>query len=68
MYKANLSWMVLQSYIKSLEEQGLVVVTLSSGKRCYRLSEKGAKLLNQFASLKENLKLNDEQTTSEAPW
>jgi predicted transcriptional regulator len=57
MYKANLSWTVMQSYIKSLESQGLVISTDAEGKRMYRLSEKGYQVLNQFLSIREDLNL-----------
>jgi predicted transcriptional regulator len=62
MYKANLSWTVMQSYIKSLEAQGLVISNDVEGKKMYRLSEKGFQVLNQFLSIREDLNL----TPSEA--
>ncbi len=58
MYKANLSWTVMQGYIKSLESQGLVVSEGVEGKRVYRLSDKGFQLLNQFLSIREDLNLS----------
>ena len=60
MYKANLSWTVMQGYIKSLELQGLVITTVDQGKRLYHLSEKGFQLLSQFMSIREDLKLLSE--------
>lgn len=60
MYKANLSWTVMQGYIKSLEMQGLVITTVDQGKRLYHLSEKGFQLLGQFMSIREDLKLQNE--------
>ena len=60
MYKANLSWTVMQGYIKSLEMQGLVITTVDQGKRLYHLSEKGFQLLSQFMSIREDLKLQNE--------
>ena len=60
MYKANLSWTVMQGYIKSLELQGLVITTVDQGKRLYHLSEKGFQLLSQFMSIREDLKLQSE--------
>src|SRR5579862_4785700 len=52
MYKANLSWSVMQTYIKSLETQELVVTdTSEQGKRVYHLSPKGFQLLKQFLSI-----------------
>ncbi|MCL4519556.1 MAG: hypothetical protein M1587_10205 [Thaumarchaeota archaeon] len=60
MYKANLSWTVMQGYIKSLEIRGLVVSQDSEGKRTYHLSDKGFQLLKQFMSIREDLSLNAE--------
>ncbi len=60
MYKANLSWTVMQGYIKTLEAQGLVVPKDEEGKKLYHLSEKGYQLLNQFLSIREDLNLSPE--------
>lgn len=60
MYKANLSWTVMQAYIRSLEAQGLVVTTNEQGKKMYHLSDKGFHLLNQFLSIREDLNLRGE--------
>ncbi len=58
MYKANLSWTVMQDYIKALEAQGLVVTDSEEGKRLYSLSQKGFQLLNQFLTIREDLNLS----------
>ncbi len=58
MYKANLSWTVMQSYIRTLESQGLVMSVDSEGKRIYRLSEKGFQVLKQFLTIREDLNLS----------
>ena len=60
MYKANLSWTVMQGYIKALETQGLVISQDDDGKRLYHLSDKGYQLLNQFLSIREDLNLSPE--------
>lgn len=60
MYKANLSWTVMQSYIRSLEAQGLVIPTVEDDKKTYHLSDKGFQLLNQFISIREDLNLQSE--------
>lgn len=60
MYKANLSWTVMQLYLKSLENQGLVVSNSEQGKRLYRLSEKGFQLLSQFLTIREDLNISNE--------
>jgi predicted transcriptional regulator len=61
MYKANLSWTVMQSYTKALEGRGLVVSTVADGKKLYHLTEKGFQLLSQFLSIREDLKLTTEE-------
>lgn len=60
MYKANLSWTVMQSYLKSLESRGLVMAQETEGKKTYRLSDKGFQLLRQFMSIRDDLSLNAE--------
>jgi predicted transcriptional regulator len=60
MYKANLSWTVMQGYIKTLESQGLVLPKEDDGKKLYHLSDKGYQLLNQFLSIREDLNLSPE--------
>jgi predicted transcriptional regulator len=57
MFKANLSWKVLQSYLKSLEAQGLLLVNSEHGKSLFRLSEKGFQLLSQFLTITEDLNI-----------
>lgn len=57
MYKANLSWTVMQLYMKSLENQGLVLSSSEQGKRLYHLSEKGFQLLSQFLAIREDLNI-----------
>ena len=57
LYKATLSWTVMQGYIRALESQGLILSVDDDGKKLYRLSEKGYQLLNQFLSIREDLNL-----------
>jgi predicted transcriptional regulator len=61
MYKANLSWNVMQSYMKFLEAQGLVLSTVSDGKKQCHLTDRGFKLLQQFLSISEDLSLKSEE-------
>lgn len=61
MYKANLSWGVMQHYIKLLEAQGLVVIDAEEGKNLYHLSEKGFQLLSQFVSIRRDLNLDRDE-------
>lgn len=58
MYKANLSWIVMQEYMKTLESQGLVVILDEKSKRLYHLSQKGFELLNKMQSIREDLNLS----------
>ena len=57
MFKVNLSWSVASSYLKALENQGLVVSTDEQGKRLYHLSEKGLSMLKQFVMIKDKVEL-----------
>lgn len=72
MYRANLSWTVMQGYIKSLETQGLVVGQDAEGKKLYQLTERGFGLLKQYLSIKEDLRLTAEDSaflqTTRSPW
>ena len=61
MYKANLSWTVMQSYLRKLVEQELVVIAEEEGKKTYHLSPKGFQVLNQFDSVMRDLKLAKEE-------
>lgn len=63
MYRANLSWTVMQGYIKALETQGLVQTQDDDGKRLYQLTEKGFGLLKQYLSIREDLRLTPDETT-----
>jgi predicted transcriptional regulator len=62
MYKANLSWVVMQDYIKSLEDRNLVVSAEDKNKKVYHLSQKGFEILNRMESIKEDLNLVAETT------
>ena len=56
MYKANLSWSVMQDYIKSLERQGLITITGAEGRRVFHLTTKGFDLLSKYLEIKEDIK------------
>ena len=58
MYKANLSWIVMQEYMKTLESQALVVALDEKSKRQYHLSQKGFELLNKMQSIRADLNLS----------
>ena len=61
LYRANLSWTVLQNCLNVLEIQGLVEVIDDDGRKAYRLSDKGFKLLQQYLSLSEGLRLTQRE-------
>lgn len=63
MYRANLSWTVMQGYLKALETQGLVTGHDAEGKRLYQLTEKGFGLLKQYISIKEDLQLSSDESS-----
>ncbi len=58
MYKANLSWSVVQEYIATLESQGLVEQAVEDNKRVYRLSQSGFDFLNRMLSVQKELGLS----------
>jgi predicted transcriptional regulator len=66
MYKANLSWGVMQGYIKNLEEQGIITFKESEGKRTYNLTPKGFALLTKYMALKDDLFFAGSQSDSPA--
>jgi predicted transcriptional regulator len=58
MYKANLSWLATQDYVKMLEAQGLLALfSDEEGRRSYHLTSRGLELLRQYKSIEENLPL-----------
>jgi len=61
MYKANLSWTIMQIYTDSLIRKGLVVFEESEGKKHYRLTEKGRQVMQQYLSIKEDLDIISEK-------
>jgi predicted transcriptional regulator len=63
MYKSNLSWRVMQQYMKILQSQGLVMQIDEQGRRSYRLSDKGFKLLEQFNFVAEGLALRTQESS-----
>ena len=61
LYKANLSWTVLQNCLNTLETQGLVEVMDDDGRKAFRLSDRGFKLVEQYLSLSEGLNLSQRE-------
>ena len=62
MYKANLSWSVMQEYISYLESSDILTSAVVDGKRMFHLTEKGFGLLNKYLALREDLSFNEDQT------
>lgn len=52
MYRSNLSWSVMQGFIKTLEIQGLVQTDASERKKRYILTEKGERVLKTYLSMR----------------
>lgn len=57
MYRSNLSWSVMQGFIRSLESQGLVRTDESGPKKRYMLTEKGERVLKTYESVRNQLDL-----------
>lgn len=57
MYRSNLSWSVMQGFIRSLEVQGLVKTEEKERKRKYILTEKGERVLKTYESVRTQLNL-----------
>ncbi len=61
MYKANLSWTMMQTYTSMLVKKSLVEHEEGEGKRRYRLTEKGRGVMEQYLSIKEDLDIISEK-------
>jgi len=57
LYKANLSWTVMERQVNELEAKGLVESYDNDGRKQYRLSDRGFRLLGQFLAIREDLNL-----------
>ena len=60
MYKANLSWSVMQQYIESLLKKSLIVAETTEGKKRYKVSQRGRQVIQQYLSIKEDLNMVSE--------
>ena len=68
MYKANLSWAILQEYLKTLEAKALIVSLNEGSRKYYRLSEKGFQVLAGIRNIAENLNFSlSEDSDKSAP-
>ncbi len=55
MYKANISWQVLQESLDFLMSNGFLLEELESARRVYRLTEKGFRVLGDFRRVQDEL-------------
>jgi predicted transcriptional regulator len=55
MYRSNLSWSVMQGFVKSLETQGLVRTVEEERKKRYILTEKGDRVLSTYQTVRNQL-------------
>lgn len=51
MYKANLSWVALQSHLKSLIEKGLLQWAADGTRKRYELTTKGATIMYSYGKI-----------------
>jgi predicted transcriptional regulator len=59
MYKANLSWVVMQDYIRNLESRGVVESAEAEGRKSYHLTQRGFELLAKYLEIKENMNIGE---------
>jgi predicted transcriptional regulator len=59
MYRANLSWVALQSYLKSLIKRNLISVKEIGGRKIYELTDEGYRVMNYFFKIKQSLDLKE---------
>lgn len=55
MYRSNLSWAVMRSVMKNLEQQGLVISREVEGRRNYVLTDRGMRVLQTYHTVKNQL-------------
>jgi predicted transcriptional regulator len=55
MYRSNLSWTVMQGFIRTLEVQGLVRTETIERKKTYLLTEKGERVLKTYLSVRKQI-------------
>ena len=60
MYKANLSWSIMQMYIDALIQKNLIIAEMADVKKRYRVSEKGRHVMQQYLSIREDLDMISE--------
>ena len=55
MYKANISWQVLQESLDFLMSNAFLSEEVENSRRTYKLTDKGFRVLNDFMRVKEEL-------------
>ena len=59
MYKANLSWTVMQDYIRKLEGREIIAPKVVDGRKIYQLTQKGFALLDKYLEIKEGMTIGE---------
>jgi predicted transcriptional regulator len=57
MFRANTSWTTLKKYLKWLVEKGFVKEMEGRGRKTYRITEKGERILEYFEKMEEEIPL-----------
>jgi len=55
MYKANLSWNVLQSQLRAFLETGLLSVEVYGSRHRYQITEKGAEMVRSYQKVVDEI-------------
>jgi predicted transcriptional regulator len=55
MYRSNLSWSVMQGFIRALEQQELISAKEGEGRRNYILTAKGRRVLDNYMDVRKQL-------------
>lgn len=55
MYKANISWAILQTHLKSLVENGFLSELECGSRRRYELTQKGFDILRAYSNILEQV-------------
>ncbi len=67
MYKANLSFTLLNNYLSLMQNNNLIIQTVSEGKEVYAITEKGLEFLQIYNALIRLLKADVNLKKSKLP-